>query len=903
MELKNYQQGVLNDLAEYIQTLKEQGNLYKAFSLFWKSRGINSLQTGEPIFHPYCDSMKGIPNITVKVPTAGGKTFIACNALSTIFSAMPVRKTKVVAWFVPSDTILKQTYQNLKNPNHPYRQRIDTLFNGRVEVYDKQALLYGQNFNPIIVKEQLSIFVLSIQSFASNAKDKRLVYSENEHLAEFVKTYDSNEKRIEGADESSLIQVIAHLNPVAIIDESHNFEGDLRIDTITNINPCFVLNLTATPREKSNIISFVSPASLKRENMVKLPVMVSNYQKHADVINSAIALRKNLEDKAKVEEAQGGDYLRPIVLFQAQPKNDEDDITFMNIKNTLTKAGIPEEEIKIKTANLNELKGIDLMSRECPVRYIITVNALKEGWDCPFAYILASTANRSSKIDVEQILGRILRQPYTRQHKDALLNMSYVLTSSTNFQTTIDNVVESLRLSGYSQRDYMATDTTNKDFKQPESKLPFIDDHVLELSSVNDSICNQESETETGVYSEPEETSHWDFRAEDIVMPTSEQEKESVVDAISTSTAALIKNAESMSHEYEQQIKGSVNNEISEEIMSKITTYKIQEWHKPYVENIMLPKFFIKCNIDNDVFGSISNKVPVTQEALLEGFSLSKEDKHIVFNYDTANIKKIDIDEKDENNIIIFSVKEKDAQALENYYSNISDRRSLVTQLSKSIRDNITQDNTISDGDLHTYILGVLEGMEMAELRNLGKHIIDTVQTFKNKIRTLKANYAKQQFESKIQTGQITVEQTEPLPTELILTKDKAPALDKKMYQEEEGFNGFERYVIEQVVTLDCVRCWHRNQERGKGFCINGFINAYPDFIIVLKNGITVLLETKGKHLDGSDSQNKVAIGDKWSNLAGRRFFYFMVFEDKPIAGAMSVGKFIECLKQLGSNA
>lgn len=901
MELKNYQQGVLNDLAEYIQTLKEQGNLNKAFSLFWKSRGINSLQTGEAIFHPYCDSLKGIPNITVKVPTAGGKTFIACNALSTIFSAMPIRNTKVVAWFVPSDTILKQTYQNLKNPNHPYRQRIDTLFNGRVEVYDKQALLYGQNFNPIIVKEQLSIFVLSIQSFASNSKDKRLVYSENEYLAEFVKTYDSNEKRIDGADESSLIQVIAHLNPVAIIDESHNFEGDLRIDTITNINPCFVLNLTATPREKSNIISFVSPASLKRENMVKLPVMVSNYQKHADVINSAIALRKNLEDKAKIEEAQGGDYIRPIVLFQAQPKNDEDDITFINIKNTLAKAGIPEEEIKIKTANLNELKGIELMSRECPVRYIITVNALKEGWDCPFAYILASTANRSSKIDVEQILGRILRQPYTRQHKNALLNMSYVLTSSANFHTTIDNVVESLRLSGYSQRDYMATDTTSKDFKQPESKLPFIDDHVLDLSYVNDSISNQE--TENVDHPETEEASRWDFCAEDIVMPTSTQDNGIGTDAISTSTDTLIKEAENMSQQYEQQIKNSQQDEISEEIMQKITTYKIQEWHKPYVENIMLPKFNINCKIDNSVFGPITNRVPVTQEALLEGFRLSKEDKHIVFNYNTSNIKKIDIDEKDENNIIAFSVKEKDAQALENYYSNISDRRSLITQMSKSIRDNITQDNTISDGDLHTYILGVLEGMEMAELRNLGKNIMNTVQTFKNKIRTLKENYAKLQFESKILAGQITLEQTAPLPSELILTKDKAPALDKKMYQEEEGFNGFERDVIEQVITLDCVRCWHRNQERGKGFCINGFINAYPDFIIVLKNGITVLLETKGKHLDGSDSQNKVAIGDKWSNLAGSRFFYFMVFEDKPIAGAMSVGKFIECLKQLGSNA
>ena len=231
MELKQYQQVVLNDLAQYIAILKEQGSNHKAFSTYWKQNGI-TLQQGEETFHPYCDTMNGAPNMTIKVPTAGGKTFIACNAIRTIFDAMPVNRTKVVAWFVPSDTILKQTYENLKNPQHPYRQRIDTLFNGRVEVYDKQALLFGQNFNPTIIKEQLSIFVLSIQSFATKATDKRLVYNENENLAEFAKTYSPNEKHIEGADETSLIQVIAHLNPVTIIDESHNFDGSLNVTSL-----------------------------------------------------------------------------------------------------------------------------------------------------------------------------------------------------------------------------------------------------------------------------------------------------------------------------------------------------------------------------------------------------------------------------------------------------------------------------------------------------------------------------------------------------------------------------------------------------------------------------------------------------------------------------------------------
>lgn len=77
------------------------------------------------------------------------------------------------------------------------------------------------------------------------------------------------------------------------------------------------------------------------------------------------------------------------------------------------------------------------MSKGCAVRYIITVNALKEGWDCPFRYILATLANKSSVVDVTQILGRVLRMPYVRKHKIDFLNLSYVFTASSHFQETL----------------------------------------------------------------------------------------------------------------------------------------------------------------------------------------------------------------------------------------------------------------------------------------------------------------------------------------------------------------------------------------------------------------------------------------------------------------------------------
>ena len=343
--------------------------------------------------------------------------------------------------FVPSDTILKQTYKNLNNPSHPYRQKIDSHFGNAVCVVDKEAALFGHGIGPTEIREQLTIFVLSVQSFAANNKDGRRVYRENENLAEYAKLYDSMTKRVDGSDETGLIQVLLYLNPVVIIDESHNFEANLRVDMLRAINPCFILDLTATPRKKSNIISFVDAMKLKQANMVKLPVIVYNHRSTSDVISSAIQMQRSLEQKAVAMEAEGDRYIRPIVLFQAQPKADDDNITFDKIKSKLIEIGIPEDQIKIKTAN-------------CPVRYIITVNALKEGWDCPFAYILASLANKTSRVDVEQILGRVLRLPYTTKHKEELLNLSYVFTSSNDFRNTVENIIEGLNRAGFSKKDY-----------------------------------------------------------------------------------------------------------------------------------------------------------------------------------------------------------------------------------------------------------------------------------------------------------------------------------------------------------------------------------------------------------------------------------------------------------------
>ena len=119
-----------------------------------------------------------------------------------------------------------------------------------------------------------------------------------------------------GADESSLIQVIRHYRPVVIVDESHHATTTLSIEMLQNFNPCFILELTATPKDSSNVIAYVPAAKLKANGMVKLPVIED------DVISDAIDFRNLLERVGQAEN------IRPIILFQAESQGRDDRMVF-----------------------------------------------------------------------------------------------------------------------------------------------------------------------------------------------------------------------------------------------------------------------------------------------------------------------------------------------------------------------------------------------------------------------------------------------------------------------------------------------------------------------------------------------------------------------------------------------
>ncbi|MBR1729258.1 MAG: DEAD/DEAH box helicase family protein, partial [Selenomonadaceae bacterium] len=393
MILKDYQQKVLEDLEKFLELFKINQSASRAYEKLWKDHGNIEIgrvkSTNEKfLLPPYQDFFDGKPSVCLKVPTGGGKTFIACNSLKIIFDELSINKNRVVVWLVPSETILNQTLKALNDPTHPYRKQINEDFFSDVAIYTKEQLLNGQNFTPSIVEDQLSIMVLSYDSFRGRSNDFLRSKQSNANLSAF--NVGKIENPIEGVDNDSLIQTINRLKPVIIVDESHHAKSPLSIKMLKNFNPRFVLELTATPHKDSNLISFVTASTLKDSNMVKLPVIIFKTSSVERVIEDAIYYRNQLEKLAIEERQRGGRYIRPIVLFQAQPKNSEEQITFKNLRERLEKNfSIPTDQIAVRTAEIDELKNKNLLSEECPIRYIITINALHEGWDCPFAYILA----------------------------------------------------------------------------------------------------------------------------------------------------------------------------------------------------------------------------------------------------------------------------------------------------------------------------------------------------------------------------------------------------------------------------------------------------------------------------------------------------------------------------------
>lgn len=481
-QLKEYQQAALDALRTYFRGCVQFGNADTAFYHLTR--------------RPYhaVPELPGQPYVCLRLPTGAGKTFVACHAIPIAMQELLQADRSVVLWLVPSNAIRAQTLAALRDRGHPYRRSLDALL-GTVSVLNVGEAL---NISRPTLDTSTTIIVSTLQAFRVEDTDGRKVYEPSGALMDHFsgiagEALEGLERYEGGAVKTSLANVLRLRKPILLVDEAHNARTALTFDVLSRFSPACIIELTATPDTQSNpsnVLHQVSAAELKAEDMVKLPILLETHPYWKELLADAIARRNDLEKQAQRERQATGEYLRPILLLQAHPRHRERDTLTVEVVEASLRDDfrIAKEQIARATGEDRELDGVDILDPACPIRYIITVQALKEGWDCPFAYVLCSVAEMHSPTAVEQILGRVMRLPNARRKTQADLNQAYAFAASSSFLDTADKLKDGLVLNGFEriEADQLVRPTHQPGldfgplFNQPEEALAHVALRVAE---------------------------------------------------------------------------------------------------------------------------------------------------------------------------------------------------------------------------------------------------------------------------------------------------------------------------------------------------------------------------------------------------------------------------------------
>ncbi len=381
----------------------------------------------------------------------------------------------LVLWIVPTTQIYRQTLKALRDRDHPYRQQLDLSSGQRTRIFEKTT-----PFGPSDVNENLCILLLMLPSAnrSLTRKDKLRIYRDSGAFDRFFPAdddYTAHAKLLENCTnldafeqpavfggrfvKTSLGNTIRLLRPLIILDEGHKAYSVNAKRTLEEFNPCMVVELSATPTTDANVLIEIQGVELNAEEMIKLDLHIRN-KENSDwrgTLLESVEHREKLESEARRYEAESGIYIRPICVIQVERTGraqrnagyiHTDDVR----EYLLEQPGIKPEHIAVKTSAKDELKEVDdvggLMSRECPIRFIITKQALQEGWDCPFAYVLTILTNPMSRTGLTQLVGRILRQPYAHKTGVSWLDESYVFCFSRRGNEILKQVRRGFGLEG-----------------------------------------------------------------------------------------------------------------------------------------------------------------------------------------------------------------------------------------------------------------------------------------------------------------------------------------------------------------------------------------------------------------------------------------------------------------------
>lgn len=343
------------------------------------------------------DSGDDYPELVVDLATGVGKTYL----MSALIDYIAVQGGRHFLVVTPGSTIQRKTLENFDAASRKF--------------------VPGSEFVPVVITPEN----FQRASTSSSLRDPRVVKVFVFNVQQLLRPTDKMSRRTREADENlgdSLYAVLSNLEDLVVISDEHHLYHRQAAEfsaAVRDLNPRGLVGLTATPAVSDipNIVFSYSLARAIADKHVKIPVIAYRPSGISDQ-------RTQLRDAVMLRELKEGAYERyrssrpvlpivhPVLFVVCSSIDEAEQIAdllagpgFLNATNAvlLIVGGATDEALQLLS---------DVERSDSPVRVIVSVNMLREGWDVKNVAVIVALRTLASQALTEQILGRGLRLPF-----------------------------------------------------------------------------------------------------------------------------------------------------------------------------------------------------------------------------------------------------------------------------------------------------------------------------------------------------------------------------------------------------------------------------------------------------------------------------------------------------------
>ncbi|WP_133478252.1 DEAD/DEAH box helicase [Cognatilysobacter segetis] len=850
---KIYQQRALGSLENFLEATTRK-SVETAFA--------ENVDKGLRTEYSPIPSLLNVPYVCLRIPTGGGKTIMGASIIQIAARTVMGKPYPLTLWLVPTTAIKTQTLDALKDRKHPYRQELDEAFKGQVAVFD---IADFSAIRPADLGTRACIVVATVQSLRVSDTEGRKVYAHHEnleaHFAGSVSDLPYLTKGENGKALASFENLLRLHSPLIITDEAHNATTELSYEVYERLAPKAIIELTATPDgAASNILVSVAAFELKNENMIKFPLVLKEHSgEWQKAVSAAVARRNELAKIATVEP----DYIRPIVLIQAENKRGEANVEAVEAFLLSPAVGLKEEAVRRATGTDRGLEGEDLFAKDCKVEVIVTVQALKEGWDCSFAYIFCSTAQVKSDKDIQQLLGRVLRMPYAMPRKQEAMSKAYAHVVTDTFGRAAGELTQSLINIGFNPLEAAAA-------VRKERPLPLTGGETAPPPELPKTVIDVAKAPDFSDIPERDKD-----RVRFTPAPSGKGGTLELLDELDTSTIQAI--AEAVP---EGEKRDAVQHKVA---LHQMATQAVKA-PSERGEVFTVPRLYLRDHEQLELLEQGQRLPSFTWDLLStppDMSSLSIADDAMTFEVYLEGDK-----------VQFHAVKDDAATYLPGFAQDRT-LTDLIGWLDQEIRDKALKQPVIREW-IRRCITTLHEERGFSEAQLLRAQFV-LRRKLREQLQLEKEKAYKAGFNQLLIDGDITVPPEEGCNYTFAPDMTKYPALSyydgpyrfKKHYYPRPGdlrwktpggADGEEYQCAQQIDLLDDVQFWVRNLVHPTQFWMpTSKQRTYPDFVLRLSDGRLFVVEYKGGDRFSADQEKeKRMVGELWEKRSGGRGLYLM---------------------------